>query len=178
MVRTAVEHDHGPIAFRYPRGNGIGVEMPERGEVLELGKGRIMREGSKVALLSLGGRLEDCMKAADELDAAGLSTTVADARFAKPLDTEMIRRLAQEHEVLITIEEGSIGGFGSHVLNFLAHEGLLESGVKVRPMAMPDRFIGHAKPERMVEDAGLDAPAIVRTVFAALGQQAESAARA
>lgn len=178
MVRTAVEHDHGPIAFRYPRGNGIGVEMPERGEVLELGKGRIMREGSKVALLSLGGRLEDCMKAADELDAAGLSTTVADARFAKPLDTEMIRRLAQEHEVLITIEEGSIGGFGSHVLNFLAHEGLLESGVKVRPLAMPDRFIGHAKPERMVEDAGLDAPAIVRTVFAALGQQAESAARA
>ncbi|MDJ1462016.1 1-deoxy-D-xylulose-5-phosphate synthase [Nitratireductor sp. GZWM139] len=178
MVRTAVEHDQGPIAFRYPRGNGIGVEMPERGEVLELGKGRIMREGSKVALLSLGGRLEDCMKAADELDAAGLSTTVADARFAKPLDTEMIRRLAQEHEVLITIEEGSIGGFGSHVLNFLAHEGLLESGVKVRPMAMPDRFIGHAKPERMVEDAGLDAPAIVRTVFAALGQQAESAARA
>ncbi|MBN8242084.1 1-deoxy-D-xylulose-5-phosphate synthase [Nitratireductor aquimarinus] len=178
MVRTAVEHDQGPIAFRYPRGNGIGVEMPERGEVLELGKGRIMREGSKVALLSLGGRLEDCMKAADELDAAGLSTTVADARFAKPLDTEMIRRLAQEHEVLITIEEGSIGGFGSHVLNFLAHEGLLESGVKVRPLAMPDRFIGHAKPERMVEDAGLDAPAIVRTVFAALGQQAESAARA
>ena len=178
MVRTAVEHDQGPIAFRYPRGNGIGVEMPERGEVLELGKGRIMREGSKVALLSLGGRLEDCMKAADELDAAGLSTTVADARFAKPLDTKMIRRLAQEHEVLITIEEGSIGGFGSHVLNFLAHEGLLESGVKVRPMAMPDRFIGHAKPERMVEDAGLDAPAIVRTVFAALGQQAESAARA
>ncbi|MBN7762639.1 1-deoxy-D-xylulose-5-phosphate synthase [Nitratireductor aquibiodomus] len=178
MVRTAVEHDQGPIAFRYPRGNGIGVEMPERGEVLELGKGRIMREGSKVALLSLGGRLEDCMKAADELDAAGLSTTVADARFAKPLDTEMIRRLAQEHEVLITIEEGSIGGFGSHVLNFLAHEGLLESGVKVRPMAMPDRFIGHAKPERMVEDAGLDAPAIVRTVFAALGQQAESAVRA
>ncbi|WP_113156214.1 1-deoxy-D-xylulose-5-phosphate synthase [Nitratireductor sp. OM-1] len=178
MVRTAVEHDQGPIAFRYPRGNGIGVEMPERGEVLELGKGRIMREGSKVALLSLGGRLEDCMKAADELDAAGLSTTVADARFAKPLDTEMIRRLAQEHEVLITIEEGSIGGFGSHVLNFLAHEGLLESGVKVRPMAMPDRFIGHAKPERMVEDAGLDAPAIVRTVFAALGQQVESAARA
>lgn len=178
MVRTAVEHDQGPIAFRYPRGNGIGVEMPERGEVLELGKGRIMREGSKVALLSLGGRLEDCMKAADELDAAGLSTTVADARFAKPLDTEMIRRLAQEHEVLITIEEGSIGGFGSHVLNFLAHEGLLESGVKVRPMAMPDRFIGHAKPERMVEDAGLDAPAIVRTVFAALGHEAESAARA
>ncbi len=178
MVRTAVEHDQGPIAFRYPRGNGVGVEMPERGEVLELGRGRVMREGTKVALLSLGSRLEDCLKAADELDAAGLSTTVADARFAKPLDRELIRRLALEHEVLITIEEGAIGGFGSHVLNFLAHEGLLESGVKVRPMAMPDRFVNHAKPERMVEDAGLDAGAIVRTVFAALGQRAESAARA
>ncbi len=178
MVRTAVEHDQGPIAFRYPRGNGVGVEMPERGEVLELGRGRVMREGTKVALLSLGSRLEDCLKAADELDAAGLSTTVADARFAKPLDTALIRRLAQEHEVLIPIEEGAIGGFGSHVLNFLAHEGLLERGVKVRPMAMPDRFINHAKPERMVEDAGLDAGAIVRTVFAALGQSAESAARA
>ncbi|SEB88715.1 1-deoxy-D-xylulose-5-phosphate synthase [Nitratireductor aquibiodomus] len=178
MVRTAVEHDQGPIAFRYPRGNGVGVEMPERGEVLELGRGRVMREGTKVALLSLGSRLEDCLKAADELDAAGLSTTVADARFAKPLDTALIRRLALEHEVLIPIEEGAIGGFGSHVLHFLAHEGLLESGVKVRPMAMPDRFINHAKPERMVEDAGLDAGAIVRTVFAALGQSAESAARA
>ncbi|MEC9247089.1 MAG: 1-deoxy-D-xylulose-5-phosphate synthase [Nitratireductor rhodophyticola] len=178
MVRTAVEHDQGPIAFRYPRGNGVGVEMPERGEVLELGRGRVMREGTKVALLSLGSRLEDCLKAADELDAAGLSTTVADARFAKPLDTALIRRLALEHEVLIPIEEGAIGGFGSHVLNFLAHEGLLESGVKVRPMAMPDRFINHARPERMVEDAGLDAGAIVRTVFAALGQSAESAARA
>ena len=178
MVRTAVEHDQGPIAFRYPRGNGVGIEMPERGEVLELGRGRVMREGSKVALLSFGSRLEDCLKAADELDAAGLSTTVADARFAKPLDRELIRRLALEHEVLITIEEGAIGGFGSHVLNFLAHEGLLESGVKVRPMAMPDRFVNHAKPERMVEDAGLDAGAIVRTVFAALGQRAESAARA
>ncbi len=178
MVRTAVEHDQGPIAFRYPRGNGVGVEMPERGEVLELGRGRVLREGTKVALLSLGSRLEDCLKAADELDAAGLSTTVADARFAKPLDTALIRRLALEHEVLIPIEEGAIGGFGSHVLHFLAHEGLLESGVKVRPMAMPDRFINHAKPERMVEDAGLDAGAIVRTVFAALGQSAESAARA
>ncbi|MFC5584078.1 1-deoxy-D-xylulose-5-phosphate synthase [Nitratireductor kimnyeongensis] len=178
MVRTAAEHDQGPIAFRYPRGNGVGVEMPERGEVLELGRGRVIREGTKVALLSLGSRLEDCLKAADELDAAGLSTTIADARFAKPLDRELIRRLALEHEVLITIEEGAIGGFGSHVLNFLAHEGLLESGVKVRPMAMPDRFVNHAQPERMLEDAGLDAGAIVRTVFAALGQRAESAARA
>ncbi|WP_048646137.1 1-deoxy-D-xylulose-5-phosphate synthase [Nitratireductor soli] len=178
MVRTAAEHDAGPIAFRYPRGDGVGVDMPERGEVLEIGKGRVLREGSKVALLSLGGRLQDCLKAAEELDAAGLSTTVADARFAKPLDEELIRRLARGHEVLITVEEGSIGGFGSHVLNFMALEGLLESGVKVRPMAMPDRFINHAKPERMVEDAGLDAASIVRTVFAALGQQSERAARA
>ena len=178
MVRTAAEHDQGPIAFRYPRGNGVGVEMPERGEVLQIGKGRVIREGSKVALLSLGSRLEDCLKAADELDAAGLSATVADARFAKPLDRALIRRLALEHEVLITVEEGAIGGFGSHVLDFMAHEGLLESGVKVRPMAMPDRFVNHAKPERMVEDAGLDAGAIVRMVFAALGQRAESAARA
>ncbi|EKF19881.1 1-deoxy-D-xylulose-5-phosphate synthase [Nitratireductor pacificus pht-3B] len=178
MVRTAAEYDAGPIAFRYPRGDGVGVDMPERGEVLAIGRGRVLREGSKVALLSLGGRLQDCLRAAEELDAAGLSTTVADARFAKPLDEALIRHLAREHEVLITIEEGSIGGFGSHVLNFLAHEGLLESGVKVRPMTMPDRFINHAKPERMIEDAGLDAAAIVRTVFAALGQHAERAARA
>ncbi|MCR4266736.1 1-deoxy-D-xylulose-5-phosphate synthase [Nitratireductor sp. ZSWI3] len=178
MVRTAAVHDAGPIAFRYPRGDGVGVDLPERGEVLAIGKGRILREGTKVALLSLGGRLQDCLKAAEELDAAGLSTTVADARFAKPLDKELIRRLAREHEVLIPIEEGSIGGFGSHVLHFLAHEGLLETGLRVRPMAMPDRFVNHAKPERMVEDAGLDAAAIVRTVFVALGGRAERVARA
>ncbi len=178
MVRTACVHDAGPIAFRYPRGDGVGVDMPERGEVLPIGKGRVLREGGKVALLSLGSRLQDCLKAAEELEAAGLSTTVADARFAKPLDEELVRRLARDHDVLLTVEEGSIGGFGSHVLNFLAHEGLLETGLKVRPLAMPDRFVDHAKPERMVEDAGLDAASIVRTVFTALGQRAENAARA
>ncbi len=177
MVRTAAEYDEGPISFRYPRGNGVGVDLPERGSVLAIGRGRIVREGTKVALLSFGSRLADCLLAAEELDAAGLSTTVADARFAKPLDEEMIGRLAREHEVLITVEEGAIGGFASHVLNFLAHEGLLESGLKVRPLFLPDVFTDQAKPEKMVVDAGLDSAGIVRTVFAALGQSA-SAARA
>jgi len=177
MVRTAAAYDDGPIAFRYPRGEGTGVALPERGEVLEIGKGRIIRAGSKIALLSLGTRLADCLKAADELEAAGLSTTVADARFAKPLDADLVRRLAREHEVLVTVEEGAIGGFGAHVLHFLAHEGLLDSGLKVRPLVMPDIFMDQAKPERMYAYAGLDAASIVRTVFAALGQ-AEQAARA
>ncbi|MCT8998639.1 1-deoxy-D-xylulose-5-phosphate synthase [Chelativorans intermedius] len=175
MVRTAARHDAGPIAFRYPRGNGVGVEMPERGQRLEIGKGRVLREGGKVALLSLGARLADCLKAADELEAAGLSTTVADARFAKPLDCELIVRLAREHQVLVTIEEGAIGGFGAHVLHFLAHRGLLENGLKVRPLVMPDIFMDQAKPEKMYADAGLDAAGIVRTVFAALGQEARAA---
>ena len=169
MVRTAVEHGDGPIAFRYPRGNGVGVDMPERGTALAIGKGRIMREGTKVALLSLGTRLADCLAAAEELDAAGLSTTVADARFAKPLDRDMIARLAREHEVLITVEEGSVGGFGSHVLHFLAHEGLLDNGLKVRPLVLPDEFTDQAKPESMYANAGLDTAGIVRAVFAALG---------
>ncbi|MCT7373581.1 1-deoxy-D-xylulose-5-phosphate synthase [Chelativorans salis] len=177
MVRTAVLHDSGPIAFRYPRGNGVGVEMPERGQALDIGRGRIMREGTKVALLSLGGRLAECLKAADELEAAGLSTTVADARFAKPLDADLVTQLARGHKVLVTIEEGSIGGFGAHVLHFLAHQGLLESGVKVRPLVMPDVFLDQAKPEKMYADAGLDAAGIVRAVFAALGQE-EQVARA
>nr|WP_274709140.1 1-deoxy-D-xylulose-5-phosphate synthase [Nitratireductor luteus] len=177
MVRTAAVHDSGPIAFRYPRGNGVGVDMPERGEVLEIGKGRIMREGSKVAILSYGARLADCLKAADELDSAGLSTTVADARFAKPLDEALIRALAENHEVLVTVEEGSVGGFSAHVMHFLAHEGLLESGLKLRPLVMPDIFMDHAKPEKMVADAGLDAAGIVGTVFAALGR-ADQAVRA
>src|SRR5690606_18073732 len=138
MVRTAAIYDEGPIAFRYPRGNGVGVDMPERGQALEIGRGRIVREGTKVALLSLGTRLADCLLAAEELDAAGLSTTVADARFAKPLDTGLIARLAREHEVLVTVEEGAVGGFGAHVLHFLAHEGLLENGLKVRPLVLPD----------------------------------------
>ncbi|MDN5928365.1 MAG: 1-deoxy-D-xylulose-5-phosphate synthase [Hyphomicrobiales bacterium] len=170
MVRTAAAYDEGPISFRYPRGNGVGVEMPERGSVLEIGKGRIVREGTKIALLSLGTRLADCLLAAEELDAAGLSTTVADARFAKPLDEELIGRLAREHEVLIIVEEGSVGGFASHVLNFLAHHGLLETGLKVRPLIMPDVFTDQAKPEAMVAEAGLDSAGIVRAVFAALGQ--------
>ena len=175
MIRTAVEHDSGPIAFRYPRGNGVGVDMPERGTALPIGKGRVLREGAKVALLSFGTRLADCLAAAEELDAAGLSTTVADARFAKPLDTDLVSRLAREHEVLVTVEEGSIGGFGTQVLHFLAGAGLLETGARVRPLVLPDAFTDQAKPERMVELAGLDAPGIVRTVFAALGTGARAA---
>ncbi|HZG26853.1 MAG TPA: 1-deoxy-D-xylulose-5-phosphate synthase [Ensifer sp.] len=169
MVRTAVAYDEGPISFRYPRGEGVGVEMPERGSILEIGKGRIVKEGTKVAILSFGTRLADCLLAAEDLEAAGLSTTVADARFAKPLDEDMIRRLAREHEVLVTIEEGSIGGFASHVLQFLAREGLIDGGLKVRPMVLPDVWMDQAKPEAMYAKAGLDRAGIVRTVFEALG---------
>ncbi|MBN9071446.1 MAG: 1-deoxy-D-xylulose-5-phosphate synthase [Rhizobiales bacterium] len=175
MVRTAAAYDEGPIAFRYPRGNGVGVEMPERGSILEIGKARVMREGSKVALLSLGTRLRDCLLAAEELGAAGLSATVVDARFAKPLDEDLIRRLARAHEVLVTVEEGSIGGFGSHVLHFLAAQGLLENGLKVRTLTLPDAFTEHAKPEKMYADAGLDCAGIMRTVFAALGREIRAA---
>jgi len=175
MVRTAADYDEGPISFRYPRGNGVGVEMPERGKFLEIGKGRIVKEGTKIALLSLGTRLADCLAAAEELDAAGLSTTVADARFAKPLDVDLLRRLAREHEVLITVEEGSIGGFGSHVLHQLAHDGLLDNGLKVRPLVLPDEFTDHGKPEKMYARAGLDAAGIVRTVFTALGRSTSAA---
>jgi 1-deoxy-D-xylulose-5-phosphate synthase len=175
MVRTAAAYDDGPIAFRYPRGNGVGVDMPERGSVLEIGKGRVLKEGSKVALLSLGTRLADCLAAAEELDTYGLSATVVDARFAKPLDEDLIARLARSHEVLITVEEGSVGGFGSHVLQFLAHKGLLDGGLKVRPLVLPDEFTQHAKPEKMYADAGLDAAGIVKTVFAALGAAARAA---
>jgi 1-deoxy-D-xylulose-5-phosphate synthase len=178
MVRTAAEYDEGPISFRYPRGNGVGVDLPERGSPLEIGKGRIVREGAKVALLSFGTRLADCLLAAEELGAAGLSTTVADARFAKPLDTDLMRRLARSHEILLTVEEGSIGGFAAQVLHFLAHEGLLESGLKVRPLALPDVFVEHAKPEKMVADAGIDAAGIVRTVFAVLGRAEQQIQRA
>ncbi|MCL6706161.1 1-deoxy-D-xylulose-5-phosphate synthase [Pseudomonas sp. R2.Fl] len=171
MVRTAAAYDGGPISFRYPRGEGVGVQLPERGEILEIGKGRIVKEGTKVALLSFGTRLADCLLAAEDLDAAGLSTTVADARFAKPLDHDLIRRLARHHAVLITVEEGAVGGFGSQVMHFLANEGLLDNGLKVRPMAMPDVWMDQAKPEVMYARAGLDSPAIVSTVFAALGQK-------
>ncbi|AWI56225.1 1-deoxy-D-xylulose-5-phosphate synthase [Sinorhizobium fredii] len=171
MVRTAAAYDDGPISFRYPRGEGVGVELPERGEILPIGKGRIVKQGTKVALLSFGTRLADCLLAAEDLDAAGLSTTVADARFAKPLDHELIRQLARHHEVLITIEEGAIGGFASHVLHFLAEEGLLDGGLKVRPMVLPDVWMEQAKPESMYAAAGLDRAGIVSTVFKALGQK-------
>ncbi len=170
MVRTAAAYDEGPISFRYPRGNGVGVELPDRGSILEIGKGRIVREGSKVALLSLGTRMQACLDAADLLYAAGLPATVADARFAKPLDTDLIDQLAHDHEVLVIVEEGSVGGFASHVLHHLAVTGALESGLKVRPLVMPDRNLEQAKPERMIELAGLDSNGIVGTVFAALGR--------
>lgn len=168
MVATAVQIDDRPSAFRYPRGEGVGVEMPQEGVPLEIGKGRVMREGSKIAILSLGGRLAEAMKAADELQALGFPATVADARFAKPLDEGLIRRLAENHEVLVTIEEGSIGGFGSHVLQFLSLSGILDKGLKVRPLCLPDRFLDHDKPEKMYEEAGLDAQSIVRTALGAL----------
>lgn len=170
MVRTAVAYDAGPISFRYPRGEGVGVDMPARGEILQIGKGRIVKEGTKVALLSFGTRLADCLLAAEDLDAAGLSTTVADARFAKPLDHELIRQLARHHEIVITVEEGSIGGFGSHVMHFLANEGLLDNGLKLRSLVMPDIWMEQAKPEAMNAHAGLDRAGIVSTVFKALGR--------
>jgi 1-deoxy-D-xylulose-5-phosphate synthase len=178
MVRTAAEYDDGPISFRYPRGDGVGVDLPERGSALLIGKGRIVKEGTRVALLSFGTRLQECLAAAAELDAAGLSTTVADARFAKPLDEDLIRRLAKDHEVLIMIEEGAVGGFGSHVLQFLATNGLLDIGLRVRALCLPDEFTDHAKPERMYEHAGLDAKGIVNTVFAALGDEIKKPIRA
>ena len=173
MVATAAAHDDGPIAFRFPRGEGVGVDMPEKGEILEIGRGRIVKEGSRVALLSLGTRLGECLKAAEELEARGLSTTVADARFAKPLDEAMILGLARDHEVLITIEEGSIGGFGSFVQQLLTDRGMLDNGgLKLRSMIMPDAYLDHDKPDRMYAKAGLDAGAIVKRVFEVLGRNA------
>jgi 1-deoxy-D-xylulose-5-phosphate synthase len=177
MVATAAAIDDGPCAFRYPRGEGVGVDLPEAGVPLEIGKGRIVREGSKIALLSFGARLAECLRAAEELEARGLSTTVADARFAKPLDRELVLRLAREHQALITIEEGSVGGFGSHVLQILALEGALDRGCRIRPMVLPDIFIDQDKPYSMYETAGLNAAGIVDTALAALGE-AEAAQRA
>ncbi len=171
MVATAVAIDDRPSAFRYPRGEGVGVDMPAQGVPLEIGRGRVVREGSKIALLSLGTRLAECLKAAEQLAAMGLSTTVADARFAKPLDEALIRRLVKNHEVLVTVEEGSIGGFGAHVLQFLAGAGLLDRGLKVRTMTLPDTFIDHDKPEVMYETAGLGANGIAATALAALGME-------
>jgi 1-deoxy-D-xylulose-5-phosphate synthase len=172
MVATAVAIDDRPSALRYPRGDGIGVEMPQEGKPLEIGKGRILREGTKVALLSYGTRLSESLKAAEELAGFGLSTTVADARFAKPLDTNLVLRLAREHEVLVTIEEGSIGGFGSFVLQALAEHGALDRGLKVRAMVLPDIYIDHDSPAAMYGRAGLDAKGIVAKVFEALGKDA------
>ncbi len=169
MVATAARIDDRPCAVRYPRGEATGIEMPERGTPLEIGKGRILREGGKVAILSYGTRLGAALAAADELAARGLSTTVADARFAKPLDEDLVRRLAGEHEVLITIEEGAVGGFAAHVLQYLARDGILDGGLKLRPMTLPDFFIDHDKPDRQIELAGLDAGRIVTTALQALG---------
>lgn len=174
MVSTAVAYDEGPIAFRYPRGEGVGVELPERGEVLDIGKGRILREGSKVALLTLGTRLSDALKAAEELENYGVSTTVADARFAKPIDRDLVRRLAANHEVLITIEEGSIGGFGSQVFQALSDDGLLDGarGVfKFRSMILPDAYIDHDKHEMMLAKAMLDSKAMVAKALELLGDE-------
>lgn len=179
MVATCAAIDDGPSAVRYPRGEGIGLALPARGEVLPIGKGRIIREGTKIAILNLGTRLQECLKAADELAGYGLSTTVADARFAKPLDTNLVERLAREHEVLITIEEGSIGGFSTQVLHHLASVGMLDHGLKVRPMILPDRFIEHDSPAAQYDQAGLNARHITQTALGVLGlARTERAARA
>ncbi len=169
MIATAAAIDDRPSAVRYPRGEGTGVALPERGVALEIGRGRVVQEGTKVALISLGTRLQECQKAAEQLAARGLSTTVADARFAKPLDTDLIRRLAREHEVVITVEEGSVGGFGSMVLQDLAMAGLLDGGLKIRAMVLPDRFLDHDTPFKQYDEAGLNAAQIVATALGALG---------
>ncbi len=171
MVATAVAIDDRPSAFRYPRGEGVGVDMPERGVPLEIGRGRVLREGSKIALLNFGTRLAECLTAADELAARGLSTTVADARFAKPLDEGLIRQLVAHHEVIITVEEGSVGGFGAFVLHFLAGQGLLDQGLRIRTMTLPDLFLDQDKPERQYTIAKLDTGAIVETALRALGTE-------
>ena len=171
MVATCVALDDGPSAVRYPRGDGLGVPLPEKGIPLEIGRGRILREGMTIALLSLGGRLAECMKAAQELASYGLSTTIADARFAKPLDTDLINRLVREHEVVITVEEGAIGGFGSHVLHHLAMNGLLDHGLKIRSMVLPDLFLDHDSPQAQYDQAGLNARHIVAMALSALGRE-------
>ena len=176
MVATARSIDDRPSALRYPRGEGVGLALPRIGEPLPIGKGRILREGSSVALLNFGTRLAECLRAADRLAAYGVSTTVADARFAKPLDTALVRRLAQNHEVLFTVEEGSVGGFGAHVLHFTAWDGLLDRGLRIRTLTLPDRFIEQDTPERMYESAGLDSSSIVAAVLSTLGRGHDTAA--
>ena len=172
MVATQALLDDGPSSVRYPRGEGTGVAMPYVPAPLEIGRGRVVREGSNVALLSFGARLTACLAAADKLGAMGLTTTVADARFAKPLDEDLIRRLAREHEVLLTVEEGAMGGFGAFVLHFLARDGLLDRGLKVRTLTLPDVFQEHDKPEAMYAKAGLDSDGVFRASLAALGRTA------
>jgi len=174
MVATAVAHDDGPIAFRYPRGEGEGVEMPERGVPLEIGKGRMIRAGSRVAILSFGTRLGEVMNACEALAAKGITPSVADARFAKPLDRDLILTLARDHEVLITIEEGAIGGFGSHVAQLLAEEGVFDHGLKFRSMVLPDIFIDQASPKAMYDVAAMNAPQIVEKVLSVLGEGAQA----
>ena len=176
MVATQARYDEGPSAVRYPRGDGVGLEMPFVGTPLEIGKGRILRQGNSIAILSLGTRLYPALEAARKLSAYGLSVTVADARFAKPLDRELIRLLAREHELLVTVEEGAVGGFGSHVLQFLAWEGLLDQGLKVRPMVLPDRFQNQDTLECLYAEAGLDATAIAATVLSCLGRTSDAEA--
>jgi 1-deoxy-D-xylulose-5-phosphate synthase len=168
MTYTAALHDSGPIAFRYPRGNGTGAALPAVPQQLAIGKGRVVREGSKVALLSLGTRLAEALKAADQLEAMGLSTSVADLRFAKPLDEELIRRLIATHEVVVTVEEAAIGGLGAHVLTLASDEGLIDAGLKLRTMRLPDAFQDHDAPDKQYDEAGLNAPQIVDTVLKAL----------
>jgi 1-deoxy-D-xylulose-5-phosphate synthase len=170
-VATAASLDDGPSAFRYPRGEGLGLALPERGEVLAVGRGRVVSEGGRVALLALGPRLHDAVRAAAELGQRGLPATVVDARFAKPLDTGLIEQLARHHEVLVTIEEGSCGGFGSAVMQHLAWRGLLDGGLRVRPMVLPDRFIEQDTQARQLANAGLTARDIVATVLNALGRE-------
>jgi len=176
MIATQVQFNEGPSAVRYPRGEGLGLERPLEGVPLAIGKGRVVREGNSIAILSLGTRLAEALLAAEKLSAYGLSVTVADARFAKPLDRDLIRRLAREHEVLLTVEEGAVGGFGSHVMQFLAWEGLLDGGLKVRPMVLPDRYQEHDTPERMYIAAGLDANSIAAAALSALGREQDAAA--
>ena len=178
MVATAAAHDTGPIAFRFPRGEGVGVEMPERGIPLEIGRGRLIREGGRVAILSFGTRLAEVLKACEALEARGISPTVADARFAKPLDRDLILRLARDHEALITIEEGAVGGFGSHVAHLLAEEGVFDTGLKYRSMVLPDVFIDQASPDQMYEAAGLTAADIEAKVLDVLGVARIGAKRA
>ena len=178
MVATARAYDDGPIAFRYPRGEGVGVEIPEEGIPFEIGKGRIVKQGSKVAILSLGTRLAESLNAAERLEGYGLSTTVADARFAKPLDRDMILELAGTHDMLITIEEGAVGGFGSQVLHLLAAEGALDGNLKVRSLTMLDHYANHDKPDVMYKQDGLDADGIIRAVFEALGKDLNAAIEA